>query len=141
LPKVEQLLLDYGRMGLSVADHPLAHLRAELDSRRVNTARALATMAHGTRVRVAGLVTGRQRPVTASGITFMSLEDETGIVNLVVVLPVFERHRHTLLHARILYAEGRLEREGEVVHVKVDDAEPLAMAGGRPIAVRSRDFH
>lgn len=91
---VEQLLLDYGRVGLSIDDHPMRYVRPSLSRRRVSRAVDLAPIPHGTKVRVAGLVTGRQRPQTASGVTFMSLEDETGIINLIVHAKTFERHRH-----------------------------------------------
>jgi error-prone DNA polymerase len=139
--KVEQLLLDYGRLGLSIDDHPMRHVRPHLARRRVSRARDLPGIVHGTSVRVAGLVTGRQRPQTASGITFMSLEDETGIINLIVHVKTFEQHRHTALYARLLFVSGTLERDGEVIHVVVRAMERLELPNDEPLPARSRDFH
>ncbi len=141
LRRVEQLLLDYGRLGLSVDDHPMRHLRKALARRRVFRAAELEGLEHGARVRVAGLVTGRQRPYTASGVMFISLEDETGIANLVVRVPIFERYRHTVLHARIALVSGKLEREGRVIHVLVETYERLTLPREVELPGRSRDFH
>ncbi len=144
--RAEQLVLDYDRVGLSVGDHPMAHLRASL--KRVVRASELPRRPHGARVRVAGLVIGRQRPATASGITFVTLEDETGMVNLVVRPAVYERFHAVASRATLLVASGKLEREGgagggpAVVHVLASSLEALAYAAHeRPLASRSRDFH
>ncbi len=146
LRRVEQLLLDYGRLGLSIDDHPMRHVRPHLEERRVVTAAALATLRDRSTVRVAGLVVGRQRPMTASGVTFVSLEDETGVSNLVVTVPVFEQYRHPILHGKMLLVEGGLEREGEVIHVLVRRVLrielPRTERGDRvDLKTRSRDFH
>ena len=141
---VEQLLLDYGRVGLSIHDHPMCHVRPHLTktrSGRVLTAAALPRTPDGSRVEVAGLVVGRQRPQTASGVTFVTLEDETGVMNLVVTVSVWDAHRHAALHAKMLLVEGRLEREGEVIHVLVSKLERIELPNGERIATRSRDFH
>ncbi|MDH4275424.1 MAG: OB-fold nucleic acid binding domain-containing protein, partial [Gammaproteobacteria bacterium] len=95
---------------------------------------------HGRSVRVAGLVIGRQRPGTASGVTFVTLEDETGMVNVVVWRALAERQRRELLTAQLLIVHGVLERDGEVVHViagRLHDAS--AWLGD--LLVASRDFH
>ncbi len=139
--KVEQLLLDYGRVGLSIDDHPMCHVRPRIEHRKVSRAVDLSKMRDGRAVRVAGLVLGRQRPGTASGVTFVTLEDETGIMNLVVTLSVWDAHRHAALHAKLLLVSGRLEREGEVIHVLVKTLERLELPSGASIAARSRDFH
>jgi error-prone DNA polymerase len=147
LDRMEQLLLDYGRLGLSIDDHPMRHVRPcfgdgdAAGGRGVARAADLARMKDRARVRVAGLVIGRQRPMTASGVTFISLEDETGVANLVVTVPVFERYRHTLLHAKLVMVVGRVEREGEVIHVLVERAERLELPNQAPLPARSRDFH
>ena len=140
LEPVEQLLLDYGRTGLSIDDHPMCYVRPHIAHRRVTRARELESTAHGTSVRVAGLVLGRQRPMTASGVTFVTLEDETGIMNLIVMASVFEAHRHAALHAKILFVTGKVEREGEVIHVLVKTIERLELPKGQTIDARSRDF-
>jgi error-prone DNA polymerase len=144
LPKlrpVEQLLLDYGRVGLSLDDHPAKHLRAELDRRGVLSAEALKRADHGGIVRVAGLVIGRQRPDTASGVTFITLEDETGMINIIVYRRLFEERYAVARHAQMMLVSGRVERQGEVVHVVAQTLERLRLRADDPIPVRSRDFH
>jgi error-prone DNA polymerase len=141
LGKVEQLLLDYGRLGLSVDDHPMRHVRPHLEGRRVTRAAELVRRKNGSSVHVAGLVIGRQRPMTASGVTFVTLEDETGITNLVVTVPVFDRYRHPLLHGKLILVAGTLEREGTVIHVLVKRVVRLELPSGAVLEARSRDFH
>ena len=165
LRKLDQLLLDYGRLGLSVDDHPMNHVRGELERQwrareipsRVLRHEELAHLGHGQRVAIAGLIIGRQRPMTASGVTFISLEDETGVQNLIVTVPVFERFRHAVLFSKLALVRGTLEREGEVLHVLVDHLERLELTGrlaagpepqtGVPtqerveLPTKSRDFH
>ena len=89
--------------------HPLSLLRRQLAARRCRRSRELAPLPHGTPVRMAGLVTLRQRPETASGVTFVTLEDEDGLVNVVVWRDLAERQRRVLLESRLLVVEGRLE--------------------------------
>ena len=139
--KVEQLLLDYGRLGLSLDDHPMHHVRPHLAARDVATTKALADLRDRQLVRLAGLVIGRQRPMTASGVTFITLEDETGIANLVVTVPVFEKFRHVVLHAKLVLVMGRVEKEGEVIHVLVHELERLELPAGVALPAKSRDFH
>jgi error-prone DNA polymerase len=96
--------------------------------------------AHGSRARAAGLVTCRQRPDTASGVIFVTLEDETGCVNVVVWRDIADRQRRALLGARLLAVEGRIERDGEVVHLIAGRLEDRsALLGG--LLAPSRDFH
>ena len=139
--KVEQLLLDYGRLGLSLDDHPMHHVRPHLTDREVATTKSLADLRDQKLVRLAGLVIGRQRPMTASGVTFITLEDETGIANLVVTVPVFERFRHVVLYAKLVLVTGRVEKEGEVIHVLVHELERLELREGVALSAKSRDFH
>lgn len=141
LPRLTQLALDYGRVGLSIDDHPLAHLRARLAARGVRRAEELGALRGGMAVTVAGLVIGRQRPGTASGVTFITLEDETGHVNLIVQAPLFAANYAVARHARLLLVKGRLERQGAVIHVLAQELSRLAMPGGEDPPVRSRDFH
>ncbi len=114
LSESAQLVLDYGRKGLSVSDHPMRHLRARLQDRDVVSARELANVAHGSPVTVAGLVICRQQPGTASGVVFITLEDETGFANLVLFHHVYERLRLTARHSTLLLARGRLERQPDL---------------------------
>ncbi|MCS6778584.1 MAG: error-prone DNA polymerase [Geminicoccaceae bacterium] len=116
----EAVIEDYARLRLSLRAHPLALLRERLAGRRVVTARDLWTIPPGTRVVVAGLVLVRQRPGSAKGVVFTTLEDETGFANLIVWPQVFARYRTTLMVARLLAATGRLQREGRVIHLVAD---------------------
>ena len=139
----EEVVEDYAATRLSLKRHPLALLRpALLDTRHVEAGR-LAAVAAGTRVRVAGLVIGRQRPGTASGVIFMTLEDETGVANVVVWPRMLERYRKAVLRSRLLSVAGKVEREGLVVHViaarLVDMTARLADLGRRGVALSGFD--
>jgi error-prone DNA polymerase len=136
----EDIVADYGSLGLTLGRHPLALLRERLKRARMLTAAELKTLPHGRMARVTGLVTGRQRPGTASGVTFITLEDETGMVNVIVWRDLAERQRKELLRSHLLTVYGTLEREGEVVHLiagRLRDRTP--MLGN--LVTRSRDFH
>ena len=111
------------------------------------TAEDLNTFKQGQFVRVAGLVTGRQRPSTATGVLFVTLEDETGNINLVVWSSVFDRYRAAILQGQLLKVKGVVEREGEVIHVVagyIDDGTQLladmTRQGGSEAGFKSRDF-
>jgi error-prone DNA polymerase len=116
----------------------MAVLRPALSGGRVRTARELARLPDRSPVEVAGLVIVRQRPETAKGIVFVSLEDETGIANLVVAPDVYERCRPVVRGAPYLVARGRLERSGAVVNVRVESVAPLALAPA--VGRRAREF-
>ncbi|NOT01303.1 MAG: error-prone DNA polymerase, partial [Phycisphaerales bacterium] len=135
----EQVIEDYDMVGLSLKAHPMELLRAELDGMGAVRATRLKRMRHGEAVRVAGLVLVRQRPPTASGITFYTLEDETGVANLIVRPRVYERCRRLARGAAALIVDGRVERQGEVVHVQASDLRELGEALGR-VRVRTREF-
>jgi len=134
---------DYAATGLSLKAHPMSFIRDTLTERKFITARVLqdeTLSPHGRRVSVAGLVLVRQRPGTASGIVFITLEDETGIANLIVKPDIYERHRRVAKLSTSLAAWGRVERNGSVVHVLVSKLASLDdMSEG--IKSRSRDFH
>lgn len=108
---------DYATTGLSVKAHPVHFLRPELDRLRVTPAGDLPRLKNGDAVKVAGLITVRQRPGTAKGVLFITIEDETGFANLVVWEKVFEKHRRDIIQARLLMVEGKLQIEREVIHV------------------------
>jgi error-prone DNA polymerase len=137
LQPIEQLKLDYARVGLSLHDHPMHHLRNDLKG--VYQAKQLNDLASGTIVSVAGVVINRQRPHTASGVVFMTLEDETGLINLVFWSSVFEANRHIATHAKILLVGGKLDKRQGVTHIIVRLLHRLDTPIG--IATRSRDFH
>ncbi|MGO1692083.1 MAG: error-prone DNA polymerase [Marinobacter sp.] len=136
----QNLLADYASQGLTLQRHPLALLREQGHLQFCLSAERLKTAKAGTPVQVAGLVTGRQRPGSASGVTFVTLEDETGNVNVIVWLETARRQRKPLITARLLHVKGILEREGEIVHVvagKLSDLGHLIQS----LPVSSRDFH
>src|SRR5437763_6174491 len=124
----ERMLADYEGTGMTLAQHPLALLRPPLPAAAVTSA-DLASLRHGSRVRVGGLTVARQRPSTAMGIVFMLLEDEHGTINLIVPPAVYERHRLTVRTEPLVLAAGRLERHpagGGAINVLVDTLAPVA---------------
>jgi error-prone DNA polymerase len=140
LTPFEEIGWDHSSSHHSARGHPLEPLRAELRALRLPDARGVAALADGARVRYAGLVICRQRPGTASGLTFMTLEDETGFVNLVVHPDTFARHALLAKTASFLGVGGRVQRQGDVVHVIASELwAPEVRA--RPADVASRDFH
>jgi len=127
---------DLWATGLSGDSHPVQFARERLDTLGVVTAAGLAAVPPGTRVLVGGVVTHRQRPATAGGVTFVSLEDETGIVNVICSQGVWARHRRAARAAPALLVRGRLERAEGVTNVLADQIQPLHLG----MATRSRDF-
>jgi error-prone DNA polymerase len=136
----EAIVADYASLGLTLGRHPVALLRPRLARQRMRTAAELGAARHGSLVRAAGLVTCRQRPGTASGVVFVTLEDETGCVNVVVWSTLAERQRRALLGARLLGVHGTLERQGAVAHLIAGHLVDLSGLLGELLA-RSRDFH
>jgi error-prone DNA polymerase len=122
---------------VSTDDHPMTHYRSALDARGVLTSRELRSHEAGRRVEVAGLVTHRQRPATASGITFINLEDEHGLVNVICSVGVWNRHRRLVRDAPALIVRGMLERSVEgVTNLVADGFEDLRVG----VRHQSRDF-
>jgi error-prone DNA polymerase len=133
----ETLSSDLWATGISPRDHPLSHVRASLNTRGVLTALALRTTEPGRRIEVGGLVTHRQRPSTASGITFVNLEDETGLVNVICSVGVWNRYRRVARDAPALIIRGILERSSEgVTNLLADRFELLSLT----VRTASRDF-
>ena len=131
---------DYGTLQLSLKAHPLALLRDSMAARGVTPAAQLAGLANSARVRVAGLVLVRQRPGSAKGVVFATLEDETGVANVIVWPQIFERFRREAMNAALLTVSGKLQREGIVIHVVADrledcSAELRALAAARETAI------
>lgn len=136
----QNILADYTSQGLTLERHPLALLREQGHLQFCLRAEQLTSTKAGIPVQVAGLVTGRQRPSSASGVTFVTLEDETGNVNVIVWLETARRQRKPLLTARLLHVKGILEKEGETIHVvagKLSDLSHLI----NTLPINSRDFH
>ncbi len=157
MTRAEQLVLDYERTGVSVADHPMLVLRPTLP-KRIKTSRDILSLRSGTRVSVAGLVICRQRPGTASGVVFVTMEDEFGFLNLVLWAKVFEEFHHDATTSRMLLVHGRIERSDDpkgkgppdpnapssVVYVIAERLEKLDTKGPKEMGAlgsMSRDFH
>jgi error-prone DNA polymerase len=137
--RADTVLADYRALGLSLLAHPLALLRDQLAAFRVQPAAVLRGCRHGQLARASGLVTHRQRPETAKGVVFVTLEDETGAVNVIVWPTVVEQQRRPLLAATLLTVYGVWQQEGEVMHLvakKLVDHTPLLQG----LAARSRNF-
>ena len=136
----EQIIADYAALGLTLGRHPLALLRERLRAAALLSAGELARAQNGARVRTAGLVLMRQRPATASGVTFLTLEDESGQVNVIVWESVGRAQRRALIESRLLEVHGELQQQDGVTHLiarRLIDRSPLL--GG--LLARSRDFH
>jgi error-prone DNA polymerase len=114
----ERLVADYSGTGLTVGRHPMHYRRAELRRQGVLSAEELRRCKDGEFVRAAGCVIARQRPGTAKGFIFLSMEDETGIANVIVTPDLYERERMTVVRSKFLWVEGVLQNQDGVVHVK-----------------------
>jgi error-prone DNA polymerase len=125
MPPGEQVVEDYRHLHLSLKAHPLSFLRADLDKRGITRHELLPGIRNGTRVTVAGLVLVRQRPGTAKGVIFMTLEDETGIANTIVWARTFETFRPVVLGARLVSVTGPLQSASGVIHVVAEDVRDL----------------
>ncbi|MBW8333046.1 MAG: error-prone DNA polymerase [Prolixibacteraceae bacterium] len=115
----EHVIQDYSSTSLSLKAHPVSFLRQSLNQMRVAPTSELSKMKNGMSVRVCGLITVRQRPGTAKGVLFITIEDESGFANLVVWSKTFEKYRKVILQSRLLMVEGKLQIAGEVIHVVV----------------------
>ena len=134
------MVADYASLGLTLGRHPLALLRRRLRRMRLSTAADLHAFPNGRPGRTAGIVTCRQCPSTANGVVFVTLEDETGYVNVVVWRHLVERQRQELLGSNLLGVHGVVQREGEVVHLVAHRLiDHTSLLGG--LATQSRDFH
>jgi len=143
LPKIdraERVIGDYDAIEMSLTAHPISLVREELAEMGVSKNGALREARHGERIAVSGLVLVRQRPGTAKGIVFVTLEDESGVANLVIRPKVWERWRREARTSVALVAHGVVERRGEVIHVMVTRMTDLSN-GLQRLASRSRDFH
>ncbi|MBT8092847.1 MAG: error-prone DNA polymerase [Gammaproteobacteria bacterium] len=136
----QDIVADYQHTGLTLERHPMCLLRQHLDRYDYKSAKSLPAMRNGENINVAGLVITRQRPGTASGVTFVTLEDETGQINLVVWKQLAEQYRAALLNSRLLGVAGELQIQGEVIHVIAKRLfDHTDMLGG--LCISSRDFH
>jgi error-prone DNA polymerase len=141
LPKmapVEETFADYAATGVTTGPHLMAHLRAHLKSQGILSAEDLISADDGSWVKIAGVVIVRQRPGTAKGFLFLTIEDETGIANAIVTPDIFQANRTLLHRAQILMVEGPLQKQDGVIHVRARRFKELQVSGAVP---RSHDFH
>lgn len=134
----ERMVADYAATGLTIGSHPLACRREQLRRKSVLPAISLRNVPDGTFVRIAGCVIARQRPGTAMGFIFLSMEDETGIANVIVTPTLYERHRSVVTRSKFILAEGPLQNQEGVIHVK---AVRLMALPEHMLEIRSHDFH
>ena len=134
----ERLVEDYRGTGLTVGRHPMYYRRAGLRGQGILSAQELRARRDGELVRTAGCVIARQRPGTAKGFIFISMEDETGIANIIVTPDLYERERTVVTRSKFLFAEGPLQNQDGVVHVK---ATRIAALSDHSLELRSHDFH
>jgi error-prone DNA polymerase len=133
----EHVVRDYTSTSLSLKSHPVSFVREKLQQLHISSATELATLKDGDIVKVAGLVLVRQRPGTAKGVCFITIEDETGNANLVVFENLFEQYRREILNSRLLMVEGKLQIEGEVIHVIVQRCFNLSSLLGQLTATQN----
>jgi error-prone DNA polymerase len=136
----ENIVADYASTGLTLRRHPLTLLRSRLAARRLLSAEELRALGHGCFARTAGLVICRQRPMTASGVIFLTLEDETGQTNVIVWPSLVQRQRHIVLQAELLAVHGTVQEEDDVLHLVAGRLEDLSHWLGN-LSVPCRDFH
>jgi error-prone DNA polymerase len=136
----ERLVADYAGTGLTIGPHPMTFRRHELSMRAVLRAIDLPRERSGRRLRAAGMVITRQRPGTAKGFVFLTLEDETGVINIIVRPDMYERDRVTLVEAPFLMVEGILQNEQGVCSIKAERVQRLD-GFSADSAIESHDFH
>ncbi|AQU88923.1 hypothetical protein B0W47_06545 [Komagataeibacter nataicola] len=154
-----EVVRDYNRLGLSLRDHPLTFLREDLQARGIMSCRKALSAKDGKRLAVAGLVLVRQRPGSAEGVVFMTLEDETANMNVIIWPDLFDANRRVVLGGQMLAVKGMLQKEGDVVHLVAKEITDLSIlladvgnrsstdnthnndSDGERLVVRSRNFH
>ena len=137
---IEDMTADYAQLGFTLGPHPFAFLREDLAARGFLSAKEVGALPHGRFARTSGIVVCRQHPGSAKGVIFLTLEDETGNTNVVVWPSLVERYRRALVQARLLFVEGEVQREGEVLHVVARRLEDRSTLLGE-LMTHSRDFH
>ena len=126
MPEGRQVVEDYRSVGLTLGQHPVAFLRSTLQARGMVTCRDLATTKDGRKIVVPGIVLVRQKPGSAKGVMFITIEDETGVANLILWADRFEKQRRLVMTAGMIACHGQVQREGEVIHVVTDHLEDLS---------------
>jgi error-prone DNA polymerase len=134
----ERLVADFRATGLTVGPHPMQYRRAEMTRMGIYRASDLAHLPNGRRLRIGGCVIARQRPGTAKGMMFMSLEDETGIANAIFTPDLLQKNRVLLISERFLMIEGILQNQDNVIHIRAKKVSPLSVTRAETV---SHDFH
>jgi error-prone DNA polymerase len=134
----ERLVADFNGTGMTVGPHPMGYHRQKMKLLGVLTAVELRNVPNGRHVRIAGAVICRQRPGTAKGFVFLSIEDETGIANAIIAPPIFEEYHVVVVHQPFLIVEGELQNQDNVISVKADKIRPLNVTRAE---TASHDFH
>ena len=134
----ERLVADYRGTGMTVGPHPMAYRRSEMQRMGVHSAIELQKLPNGRRLKIAGNIICRQRPGTAHGFVFLSLEDETGIANAIITPDLFEKNRLLLVREPFLLIEGTLQHVDNVISVKAEKLRPLSVPQAE---TSSHDFH
>jgi error-prone DNA polymerase len=140
MPLGQEVMTDYSTTGLSLKQHPVSLIRDQLDEMRITPTCQLADLPQERWVKCAGLVLIRQRPATASGIVFETIEDETGVANIIIRSDVYDRYRAAARHATLLQVDGYIERSGQVIHIMAKRLTDLSYLIAN-LEARSRDFH
>jgi error-prone DNA polymerase len=134
----ELLVADFRATGLTVGPHPMQYRREEMKRMGIYSASDLAHLPHGRRLRIGGCVIARQRPGTAKGMMFMSLEDETGIANAIIAPDLLQKNRVLLISERFVMVEGILQNQDNVIHIRAEKVFPLSVTRAETV---SHDFH
>jgi error-prone DNA polymerase len=134
----ERLVADFESTGVTLGPHPMAYHRAEMNAAGVLPAASLRGIPDGTYTRIAGAVIARQRPGTAEGFIFLSLEDETGISNAIINPQLYERNRITVTRGKFLRVDGTLQNQDGVINVRASAVHVLSLSN---VDMQSHDFH
>ena len=134
----ERIIADFHGTGLTVGPHPMAYHRDAMNKMGIRRASDLRSVPNGKRTRIAGCVIARQRPGTAKGLMFMSIEDETGIANAIVMPDLLQKNRMLLVSENFLMVEGILQNQDNVIHIRAERVSPLAITRAE---ISSHDFH
>ena len=134
----ERLVADFRGTGMTIGPHPMAYKRAQMKQAKVRSVAELAHLPNGMKVRIAGAVIARQRPGTANGFVFLSLEDETGITNAIITPQLFKEAHATVVQQQFLLIEGKLQNQEGVVSVKAERVQPLPVTAAE---TTSHDFY
>jgi error-prone DNA polymerase len=138
MDREERLVSDYHGTGLTTGPHPMFYRRAEMHRLNIKSSVEMRAMAHGQRATVAGAVITRQRPGTASGLIFLTLEDETGYANVIVMPHVYEEYRQAVLEPKFIRVSGKVQNQDGIVHLKAEHVEALSISAAQ---MASHDFH